>query len=234
MNKKFVVSILIVMSLLIGISIFSVATAEYSPTPTPTLTPSPSPTPTPSLSEMIAEELEKRSTGQMVFNAPENMTIGKKERIEVRITRNNTAENLTEGLKGRGVPNVEKIKVGISMDVRLEGKNFEIERLFIYDKQPVGSEEFREWTWDVTPLALGVQELHLKSAVATPRYDKWGSNKQVRDVPIYVKLGGIDGIWYLVKSFLKKHWQWIVGTLIAIITIIIHVVLVRRSEKSSS
>jgi len=168
----------------------------------------------------------------MVFNAPENMTIGKKERIVVRITRNNTTEHLTEGLKGRGVPHVEKIKASISMRVSLEGKNFDIKSLFIHEKQPVVSGEFTEWAWDVTPLELGVQELHLFSARAAPHNGEWGPNNPPVDKPIYVELGGIEGIVHICMEFIKKHWQWIVGTQIAIITIIIHVILViRRSER---
>ena len=232
MNKKLVISVLIVMSLLVGLSIFSAATAEYPPTPTPTLTPSPSPTPTPSLSESIAEEHKKHPMGEMVFNAPETMTVGKKVRIVVRITMN-TTENLTEGLIGGGVPQVEEIKVSRNMEVRLKGKNFDRESLFIHEKQIVGSEEFTEWAWDVTPLDLGVQELHLLSAVwVVTHYGEWGIGNPVRDKQIDVKLGGVDGIVFICMEFIKKHWQWIVGTLIAIITIIIHVMLVvRRSGK---
>ena len=241
MNKKLVVSVLVVISLLVGISIFSVATAEYSPTPTPTLTPSPSPTPTPSFSETIAEEHKKYPKGLMVFNTPENMTIGKKERIEVRIIRNNTAENLTEGLKGRGVPQVKKIKAGRYMSVRLKGdNNFDIEPLFIDEKNIVGSEEPAEWAWDVTPLELGVQELHLLSRVlVVTRWGVFGKDNRVRDKPIYVTPSfkptptttptpslseiideeKVDGSSTPCKNFIKKYWQWIISVIIAIIAL---------------
>jgi hypothetical protein len=123
---------------------------QQTPTPTPTLPPS--------ISDIISRELEKLSRGLILFNVPVNMTVDKKERIEVRITKNFT-ENLTEGLKGRGIPNVEKIMVNTFMKVDLTGNNFDIEPLSPED-QIVGIEGFTLWEWDVIPLEPGIQVLH--------------------------------------------------------------------------
>jgi hypothetical protein len=59
--------------------------------PAPLLSPPPpitKPTPTPSTQEIVAEELKKLSIGRILFNPPEKMKVGVKERVEVHITQN--------------------------------------------------------------------------------------------------------------------------------------------------
>ena len=56
------------------------------------------------------------------------MTIGKKERVRVRISKG-TKIDLKEELKEIEKVQIEEIKVGIFMKVRLEGDNFDIKAL---------------------------------------------------------------------------------------------------------
>jgi len=194
-------------------------------TPTPSFTPTPTIAPTPSLSEIIDEELKKLPIGQIVFNPPENMTVGKEERIEVRITQNLT-ENLTEGLIGLGVPQIEKIKVSTFMNVRLTGDNFDIDRLFIDEEQIVGSDEFTQWAWDVTPLKSGVQVLHLFVAVWIVIDAAEGKRDYpVVDKQICVKVNHIDDnekipLWenHIVKAIISIIGMIIAGILVYTIT----------------
>jgi hypothetical protein len=56
------------------------------------------------------------------------MTIGKKERVRVRISKG-TKIDLKEELKEIEKVQIEEIKVGTFMKVRLEGDNFDIKAL---------------------------------------------------------------------------------------------------------
>ena len=60
--------------------------------------------------KVLQEELNRLTMGKIVFNPPEIMKLGVKDRIETRIARNITTDLLTS-LKGRGVPISEEMKI---------------------------------------------------------------------------------------------------------------------------
>jgi len=193
---------------------------ETEPTATPhaTSTPTPTPSVTPILSfqELIDDELRKLSSGRILFNPPEEMKVGIEERVVVRLTKDIT-ENLTEGLKGAGAPQIEPIEVGTFMRVTLTGDSFDINALSSEEQvvRPVG---FTEWSWDVTPLKSGRQELHLTVTVRIliPGQDEQKIDWLVMDKQISVEVNPP----YTFKRFIECYWQWIVATIISVIAVI--------------
>ena len=145
------------------------------------------------------------------------MKVGIEERVEVRLTKDIT-ENLTEGLKGPGAPQIEPIEVGTFMMVTLTGgDSFDINALSSEEQvvKPVG---FTEWSWDVTPLKSGRQELHLTVTVRIliPGQDEQKIDWLVMDKQISVEVN----IPYTFKRFIECYWQWIVATIISAICVI--------------
>ena len=189
--------------------------------PTPEPTPTPTVTSTPSFQELFKKEIEKLSSGRILFNPREKMKVGVKERVDVRITKNIT-DNLTEGLIGSGEPQIEEIEVGTFMMAKLTGDNFYINPLSSEEQvvRPVG---FTEWSWDVTPLKSGIQELHLTVTVRIliPDQDEQKIDWDVLDKRISVEVNSL----YTIKRFIGSYWQWIVGT---IITIVIAAIGIRK------
>ena len=156
------------------------------------------------------------------------MKVGVKERVEVRLTQNIT-ENLTEGLIGSGVPQIEEIDVGTFMKVRLTGDNFDIKPLSS-EEQVVRPVRFTEWSWDVTPLKSGIQELHLTVTVRVliPGQDEQKIDWDVMDKRISVKVNPS----YTIKRFIESYWQWIAGTIITIVIAAIGIrKKIRREER---
>jgi len=178
------------------------ACLAMKPAVTPTLVPTPKPTP--SFQKIIEEELKKLSLGRILFNSPDVMKVGITERIEVRITQNIT-EDLTKGLKGRGVPVVEEIKVNTFMKVRLTGDNFDIQPR-CHEEQIVRPEGYTQWSWDVKPLKHGNQVLHLsvtrRIKIPGDGEEKW--DYPVMDRDIYVKVNPT----YTIMRFIESYWQW--------------------------
>ena len=144
------------------------------------------------------------------------MKVGIEERVEVRLTKDIT-ENLTEGLKGPGAPQIEPIEVGTFMMVTLTGDSFDINALSSEEQvvKPVG---FTEWSWDVTPLTSGRQELHLTVTVRIliPGQDEQKIDWLVMDKQISVEVNPP----YTFKRFIECYWQWIVATIISAIAVI--------------
>lgn len=163
----------------------------------------------PNLSKIVEDELKNLSLGKILFNIPEEMKVGIKERVEVRIART-IAQNLSEGLRGRGVPQTEKIRVGTFMKVRLMGDNFDI-RTLSDEEQLVAGEGFTEWAWDVVPLKYGIQLLLLTVTVRIkiPNYCEERKDYPVFERKIRVKVNLI----YSTKEFVRKNWQFIAGTI---------------------
>jgi len=165
------------------------------------------------LNEMLDEEMEQLSVGQILFNPPEVMKAGIKERIEVRISQN-IQEDLTKILKGRGLPRVEEIIVGSVMKVKLSGEAFNIES-FSDEVQFIGSSGYTQWEWDVTPIKTGNKFMHLSLSVSVylQNYGEKTKSLPVMDKEIYVETNLRWGFCY----FFNNNWQWIVGTIIAIL-----------------
>ena len=176
--------------------------------------------------ELIDKALKELPPGEILFNPPEEMKVAVKELVEVRLTQNTTeemTEELRKGLKGRGVPQIEKIEIGHFMKVCLTGDNFDINPLSS-EKQVLRPEGFTEWSWDVTPVKSGTQVLHLKVTVrllisgqAEQEIDCDVMHKNIR---VYVNPA------YSIKSFIKSHWKWIVGTIITIVTTITAIIAI--------
>ena len=207
------------------------ATAIPTPMPTATATPAPSPslTPTPSLQELIEEELNKLSSGRILFNYSEEMKVGVKERVVVRLTKNIT-ENLTEGLEGVEAPQIETIEVGTFMTVKLTSRrdSFDINALS-NEGQVVRTVGFTEWSWYVTPLKPGIHELLLTVTVRIliPGQDEQKIDWFVMDKQISVEVNPP----YTIKRFIESYWQWIVGTIISAIAVIPIIKMVGRTRK---
>lgn len=166
----------------------------------------------PELSEIVENELKKLSPGQILFNVPQEMKVGIKERVEVRITKTIT-EDLPKGLKGRGLPQIEGIMVNTLMGVRLnKDDNFYINALS-HEEQIVAGEGFTQWDWDVTPLESGIQSLLLTVTVRIkiPNFDEEKKDYPVFERQIKVKVNPI----YSIKKFINNYWQWIIGTIIS-------------------
>lgn len=159
------------------------------------------------LSSIIEEELQKLSVGKMLFKIPAEMKVGITERIIVRIASSVTAD-LQSGLKGKGTPTQEQIKVGPLMKVQLAGETFDIKPL-THEEQVVSQKEFTEWNWDVMPKKSGKQLLTLVVTVRLkiPNYGEEKKAYPVFDRQIDVKVNPFYTVW----AFIKSNWQFFVG-----------------------
>ncbi|KAF5413666.1 MAG: hypothetical protein C5S49_08060 [Candidatus Methanogaster sp.] len=197
-----------------------VKTPAEIPVETPIATPAETPTAT--LQELIDEALIELHTGNILFNPPKEMEVDDTELVEVRITQNIT-ENLTEGLEGCGDPLINETKVSTSMIVRLTGKNFKIAPQNGAE-QLIESDKYTEWRFYVTPSKSGIQTLHLTYyiIISIPGYDDKKKQYEVGDWEINVKV--------TPYGFLKSNWQFIVGTLLGIVSLIIAVIAIRKKS----
>jgi len=153
-------------------------------------------------------ELDKMPIGKIIFNPPSLMTVGKEERVEVRISKDiNT--NLSIAMKGRGIAQTELIKVSSFMKVRLSGNDFTITSLN-EPEQVIEAKKYTEWAWDIFPNKSGDKILHLHVTLRI----KLPDGEEKKDHPVLDKevLVKIDPV-YSVKLFCLTHWKLILTTI---------------------
>jgi hypothetical protein len=104
--------------------------------------------------------------GRLIENIPRRMRASVAERIEVRISREDT-RTLTEGMEGRAEPVRHDLMITQTMSVALRAPDggFTIEPLspetqWIFDR-PDNAEVYGRWRWVVTPQHRGERRLQL-------------------------------------------------------------------------
>jgi hypothetical protein len=158
---------------------------------------------------ILEQELKRIPVGRVVFNPPDEMRVGVRERIEVRISKDLDAE-MCFALKGRGVVQIEDIKVSELMKVRMSGSDFDITSLN-EEEQFIGSQGFTEWVWDIIPQKSGnkVLHLHVTLRIRLPHGEE-RKDHPVLDKSVLVKVNHL----YSTKVFVITYWKWIATAII--------------------
>lgn len=91
--------------------------------------------------------------GNVLYNPPDVMKVGIKDRVEARVSKNADGGFL-RSLKGRGIPHTETTVISELMKVRLSGDDFYIINLN-EGEQVIGEVGYSEWAWDVLPKKSG-------------------------------------------------------------------------------
>ena len=145
------------------------------------------------------------------------MTVGIKETIEVRITRDEMKKieaaamaKLATGL-GKGVPTIKPIRLEDRMKVSLHGgEDFDIKSV-TDEEQYLKQEGFNQWIYDVIPLKSGNKRLRL---LVVQRVLKDGKEERIPLNPLERTIVVKVNIPYTVGKVWEKNWQWVIGTLL--------------------
>lgn len=138
-------------------------------------------------SEMVEMEVERLDLGTVSFYSPKEMTVGVSEKVEAAIAKD-VQEELKGKLEGLGAPEGEIAELNVSIRSNLEGDNFRIQPLDD-EVQFAANEGIARWSWDVTPLKSGVQDLSLHVAVVVVLSD--GRTVQ-KEYPALERRTGVD------------------------------------------
>jgi hypothetical protein len=167
--------------------------------------------PAPSPGEAVQAAFSQLSSGRILYNPPERMTAGQRERVEVRVTQSMT-ESLTEGLRGSGPPRVEPIRVSSFMKVRLTGGGFEIVPLSSEEQIVLVGEPYTQWAWDVIPIASGNQTLVL---VVTARVKVPGLSDEQKDLDIIERRIAVKvNAAYALSRFVDHNSGWLIPSVV--------------------
>lgn len=189
-------------------------TSEPAPLPTPVAT-APPETPAPAGSDpaaLVQAEFARLAAGHVLYNPPDEMQVGRRERVEVRITQGRAETLAAETLQGRGAAVVESIPVNTFMKVRLTGDAFTITPLSS-EEQFVVADSFTEWAWDLVPLQAGDQNLTL---LITARVLLPGYPAEQRDLRIIERHIDVDVKPFgpAVLDFVRGHTEVLISAVL--------------------
>lgn len=165
----------------------------------------------PKISQTIEQQIKEQLPGELLINLPNEMTVGVQERAEVRIAKQGI-KDLKKGLRGRGIPEVEKIKISPIMKVRLIGDKFDIKALS-HEVQPITDFDFTQWEWNITPREAGNQSLEVSVSlrIEIPQINE----HLVKDYPVYekkikVKVSQFEIMKFLILGVIVLLVLWII------------------------
>ena len=165
----------------------------------------------PKISQTIEQQIKEQLPGELLINLPNEMTVGVQERAEVRIAKQGI-KDLKKGLRGRGIPEVEKIKISPIMKVRLIGDKFDIKALS-HELQPITDFDFTQWEWNITPREVGNQSLEVSVSlrIEIPQINE----HLVKDYPVYekkikVKVSQFEIMKFLILGVIVLLVLWII------------------------
>jgi hypothetical protein len=169
--------------------------------------------PSPQLSSLDAA-LDKLVSGNIAFNTPDRIPLGKSQIIEAKLSTNMPPTVLLDQLNEAGAKVSASIKVADRMVARLDGGG-------AFDVSPSGpqqqfisKEQVTTWTWLVTPKQPGTQFLILSFDAVLTVDGKDGTrniNTFKRKIEIDVPWPGTLSEWFafLKNWFENISWLWL-------------------------
>jgi hypothetical protein len=173
----------------------------------------------------VGEKLVRRvladlvQPGRLLSNPPDRMRLGQTERVEVRLPRVlDLGAKLLEQLGGYGEPRLEEIETASRMAVTLTGDGFDITR-HSQKEQAVSQDGVTAWEFDIRAVKRGQQRLFLSVSLG---FRSRASPCCARACPVQVVTIHIEvGVPSLVGKFLSGYWQWLIGTAVAIVAVVV-------------
>lgn len=168
--------------------------------------PNPSPEPT----DVFEYEYNRLGPGLILFDPPEQMTVGIRERVTVRIAKAFTDEMLSVLRNNPTKAGLEKVGTTMKVQLKGEGQDFEIASLNS-EEQGISDKGFTEWAWNVLPNDSGDHRLYIVAVVVV----KAGDKEKVKDYPSYQKMINVRvNPVYSTKRFLRDNWTYILSTIV--------------------
>lgn len=160
---------------------------------------------------------EVRPKGLIAYSVPNEMQVGDEYLVKVRISKKNDKTVLLVG--DREIPisdnlnsvKVESITVSPIMSASLlsSKKDFEITTLST-DIQNIDDEGYTEWTWSVSPLQGGENNLKLNVKIRI----KEDGNDYYKDITVFErKIKVKSNIGSSIKDFIFNNWEWFMGVI---------------------
>lgn len=146
--------------------------------------------------------------GRAYHDIPDNMECNKPYIVSVALSQRCNKEIIATML-GEGEVQSKKVHLTEHMEVRLDGRNFDITSSSSKEQLVA---EGAVWNFTVTPLVTGINELLIYITIKT--------EQSTKDMDTMVWRLKVNISPYTLLHFFKLHWKWVVGTSITFLGVI--------------
>ncbi|MGB5136465.1 MAG: hypothetical protein WBN89_14975 [Prochlorococcaceae cyanobacterium] len=154
--------------------------------------------------------LERMSSGNIAFNAPQSMSLEDTTTIQLKLSLNTEISDLKRLIESEGAREGFSIKVADRMEARLTGQNFAITAI-TPEVQAISRSEITSWSWEVKPKTKGKQYLHLTLTALI----EINGNSAPRTLRTFSKAVNVEVTQaQQFESFVGQNWQWLWATLL--------------------
>lgn len=185
----------------------------------------------------LQSAIDNLPAGQVAFHHPSEMQVDQAEEVQVRISRDVTA-NLAVDLPQSDdtghheITESQQIKISTSMKVQLNGDPyFKVTPLTSSEEQLIEASGSTDWRFTVVPLQKGRWPLHLTVTAVVRAADlEKVKDLKVLDEQVTVTISGFA----VVESFIVGNWQWLFGTLLIPLAVWLWPKLKSKSARAQS
>lgn len=161
--------------------------------------------------DQVEKALRTLDWGNIAFNAPESMTHGEANLVELVLSPSFTTADLEGELQKNVDVQVARVKLSGRMEAKLTAEDLAVEAL-TPDIQAVTRTGVTRWKWEVTPTKVGLHELHLWLSAyidiagsETPLVVKTFDRRIQVDISVSKRVFG----------FVGQNWQWLWAAMLA-------------------
>lgn len=153
---------------------------------------------------------EHLSWANIAFNTPEDMLIDDSRVIKLLLSATKNGEELKQLFQGEGSIETSEVEIFDQMEAVLVAPEFQITKI-TPERQQITIDEETIWKWEIKPLKLGKQRLHL----AINMIVSVGGKEQLRSVHTYEKEIEVNVSMYTrISTFIGNNWQWLWTTIL--------------------
>lgn len=155
--------------------------------------------------------LSDKVIGQIAYNNPDYLIVGKPSTFEVRLSRNRMI-NIKKDFEGEGYIIDDTLELTNRVRVKLISNDDVIIEPIEPEEQAIDNESFTIWTWKVIAQSAGIKSLKIKIGLAN-------IDKIDPSLPRFVpgksfEISTRANLPYSIWKFIKSYWQWIISTLL--------------------
>ena len=170
------------------------------------------PPPSPEIDNPVDAALKKLDNGQVAFNTPEHMRVGRSQTVQAVLSETLASAALMSQVTAPGAKEVAPLKVAQLMRATLSGGAFDIAQANS-QQQLTSRDDVTTWTWTVTPKFSGKQVLALSfDAVLAVGGDNEPRTLRTftHDIDVEIAWPETAGEWFtwFKNLFDNASWLW--------------------------
>lgn len=177
----------------------------------------------------LEKSLSMKVIGQIAYNNPDYLVVGKSAIIEARFSRNKKYI-LTKNFEGKGAIKVDSLELTNRLKVKLVAMESDLLIVPVEpEEQPLEDDSFTLWTWKVVAQTAGIKRFRISIGLgnidpSNPSLYKYVPGKSF-------EISAKANLPFTIGQFVKSYWQWIISTILIPLLVYLFNTFIRQNDK---